>query len=73
MKYYINCLGNANSKAFISAEYLETHFNGLRFQASSEKQMKTAFFWAITQHIVGIPYRRFGARNVGKELPLPAA
>jgi len=35
MKYYINFLDNANSKAFVSENYLETYFKGLRFQASS--------------------------------------
>jgi len=53
-----------------------------RFQAFPAKQMRTALFWAITQRVVAIPYRRFGtlddftdslSRNVGKELPLHAA
>ena len=38
--------------------------------------MRTALFWAITQHIVLMPYRRFGTTNrspkVGKKLPLHA-
>jgi len=31
-----------------------------RFRTSAAKQMRTALFWAITQRVVAIPYRRFG-------------
>jgi len=48
MKCYINFLGNADSKAFISAKYLEIYGNGVLFQASSEKQIKIGLFWAKT-------------------------
>jgi hypothetical protein len=30
------------------------------FQASVAKQMRTVFFWVITQRVVVIYYRRFG-------------
>ena len=31
----MNLLGNAHSKTYISAEYFETYYNGVGFQASS--------------------------------------
>jgi hypothetical protein len=36
-------------------------FNVTWFQASAAKQMRTALFWAITQRLVVISDRRFGA------------
>ena len=32
----------------------------LRFQASTTKEMKTAFFWVVTQGVVVILYQHFG-------------
>jgi len=34
--------------------------NSAWFQASATKQMRTGFFWVITQRVVVISYRRFG-------------
>jgi hypothetical protein len=39
-----------NEQAHMYAQYL----------ASAAKEMRTALFWAITQGVVVIPYRRFG-------------
>jgi len=37
--------------------------NWTESQASAAKRMRTAFFWAITQRVVVIHYRRFGPTN----------
>ena len=43
---------------------IQTHLQSLdvrvRFQASAQKSSRTALFWAVTQRVVVIPYRRFG-------------
>lgn len=35
-------------------------YSYVQFQASATKQVRSALFWEITQHIVVIPYRQFG-------------
>jgi len=37
--------------------------NWAESQASAAKRMRTVLFWAITQRVVVIPYRRFGTIN----------
>jgi len=34
----------------------------------NKKTIRTAFFWAITQKVVVIPYRRFGADKFAYKL-----
>ena len=52
-------------------------YSYVQFQASATKQVRSALFWEITQHIVVIPEWRSGttywSQNVSKELPLHAA
>jgi len=43
-----------------SHQYLQFPFVNALFQASAAKEMRTAFFWVITQREVTISHRRFG-------------
>jgi len=53
---------------FINNNYKPTYCT--RFQASTMKQMRTAFFWVIAQWVVVIPYQHSGTKrmswNIGK-------
>jgi hypothetical protein len=53
---------STNTKALcmvIKKEKLPS-LNFMWFKASAAKQMNNVLFWVITQHVLAIPYRRFG-------------
>jgi hypothetical protein len=47
--------------SFVGLRVARSHW--AEIEASAAKRLRTELFWAITQRVVVIPYRRFGTTN----------